>query len=63
MEWFILVGFAVGLPLLGGWMYLMRKRDLTSGGWAHESTRDTPTLVEGTGQHGDGSGEGTEAGR
>lgn len=63
MEWVIVVGLAVGLPLLGGWMYLMRKPDLTAGGWAQESMLDTPTLVEGTGPDHDGSREGTEAGR
>lgn len=49
MEWIVLVvlGVGLGLPLLGGWLYLMRKHDPTSGQSAQERM-DHPTLVDGT---------------
>lgn len=49
-----LVGVGLGLPLLGGWLYLTRKVDLTSGG-PHERRLDVPTLVEDTGRDHEGS--------
>lgn len=54
MEWIVLVvlGVGLGLPLLGGWLYLMRRHDPTSGERAQESM-DHPTLVEGTEDHWD----------
>lgn len=54
------LGVGLGLPILGGWMYLTRQRDLTSGG-PHERSPDVPTLVEDTGQDHDGSENTPEA--
>lgn len=47
MEWIVLVvlGVGLGLPLLGGWLYLMRTRDPDSEEWAERM--DHPTLVTG----------------
>lgn len=58
LDWWALViaivGVGLGLPLLGGWMYLTRKTDLTSGR-PHERSLDVPTLVEGTSQDHEGN--------
>lgn len=53
MEWIVLVvlGVGLGLPLLGGWLYLMRTRDPDSEEWTERM--DHPTLVHGTEDHWD----------
>lgn len=59
LDWLVLalavLGVGLGLPLLGGWMYLMRTRDLKSRGWEQQASLDVPTMVNGTVQDDEGT--------
>lgn len=57
LDWLVLLvlGGGLGLPLLGGWLYLTRQRDLTPQGWDQRASLEVPTMVDGTDQGHEGA--------